>query len=325
MDEMIREQFASEGDAALLAFYDARLGEKPENAYLLRARALLLQPMGRTDEAMAPPDGAAAAAPDERKIRVAQLRIQAKELRKPDAAEKLRSTASALLDDVAWDQEIAQLDHLISESGPTCPSCGSEVPRNVALCPSCGARLASAPPEPAAKRSATGAPELDILVDDLLVGELEQSLTPEELELTKAAVLDWLIEELEETMGVDATIKAATEKREETKAAAEPSPVPPAVGFLSGWMRGSKGLVSGARPKTSTRGAGRGNGLVNGRGRVNGLVNGLGCPNRLVKGVGRVHRLVTATGRVKGLMGEQGRVDGTVNGTRAGRPGRRAN
>src|SRR5437870_3231737 len=324
MDEMIREQFASEGDAALLAFYDARLGEKPENADLLYARGLLLQTMGRTDEAIATLDRAAAAAPDERKIRVAQLRIQAKELRKPDAAEKLRSTASALLDDVAWDQEIAQLDHLISESGPTCPSCGSEVPRNVALCPSCGARLAGAPPEPGAKRSATGAPELDILVDDLLVGELEQSLTPEELELTKAAVLDWLIEELEETMGVDATIRAAaSEKRDETKPAAEPSPVPPAVGFLSGWMRGSKGLVSGARPKTSTRGAGKVNGLVNGRGRVNGLVNGLGRTNGLVNGVGRVNGLVTPTGRVNGLMGEQGRINGTITGTRSVRAGRK--
>src|SRR5256886_2403767 len=325
MDEMIREQFASEGDVALLAFYDARLGEKPENAALLYARGLLWQTMGRTDEAIATLDRAAAAAPDERKIRVAQLRIQAKELRKPDAAEKLRSTASALLDDVAWDQEIAQLDHLISESGPTCPSCGSEVPRNVALCPSCGARLTSAPAEPAAKRSATGAPELDILVNDLLVGELEQSLTPEELELTKAAVLDWLIEELEETMGVDATISAAaaSEKRDETKPAAEPSPVPPAVGFLSGWMRGSKGLVSGARPKTSTRGAGKVNGLVNGRGRVNGLVNGLGRTNGLVNGVGRVNGLVTPTGRVNGLMGEQGRVNGTIGGTRSVRAGRK--
>src|SRR2546427_2645167 len=232
--------------------------------------------MGRTDEAIETLDRAAAAAPDERKIRVAQLRIQAKELRKPDAAEKLRSTASALLDDVAWDQEIAQLDHLISESGPACRSCGSEVPGNVALCPPCGARLAGAPAEPAAKRSAIGAPELDILVDGLLVGELEESLPPQELELTKAAVLDWLIEELEETMGVDATISAAaSEKRDETKPAAEPSPVPPAVGFLSGWMRGSKGLVSGARPKTSTRGAGKANGLVNSRGRVDGLGNGL--------------------------------------------------
>src|SRR3989449_737860 len=323
MDEAIREQFATEGDAALLSFYDARLGENPENADLLYARGLLLQTMGRTDEAIESLDRAAAAAPDERKIRVAQLRIQAKELRKPDAAEKLRSAASALLDDVAWDQEVARLDQLISESEPTCPSCGSTVPGNVALCPSCGARLAGAPPEPAAKRSATGAPELDILVDDLLVGELEQSLTPEELELTKAAVLDWLIEELEETMGVDATIKAATEKRDETKAAAEPSPVPPAVGFLSGWMRGSKGLVSGARPKTSTRGAGRVNGLVNGRGRVNGLVNGLGRTNGLVNGVGRVNGLVTPTGRVNGLMGEQGRVNGTI-GTRSARAGRKA-
>jgi len=313
MDEAIRQQFAAEGDAVLLAFYDARLAEKPENADLLYARGLLLQTMGRTDEAMASLDRAAAAAPDERKIKVAQLRIQAKELRKPDAAEKLRSTASSLLDDVAWDQEIAQLDDLLSEEGPTCPSCGSTVPRNVALCPSCGARLVAAPPEPEARPAPGGAPELDILVDDLLVGELEKSLSPEELELTKAAVLDWLIEELEETMGVDATIKAAVAKRDETKALAEPSPVPPAVGFLTGWMRGTKGLVSGARPKTTTRGAGKVNGLVNGRGRVNGLVNG----------VGRVNGLVTPTGRVNGLMGEQGRVNGTISGTRSVRAGRK--
>src|SRR5213593_1004635 len=323
MDEAIRQQFAAEGDAALIAFYDARLAEKPENADLLYARGLLLQTMGRTDEAMAALDRAAAAAPDERKIKVAQLRIQAKELRKPDAAEKLRSTASSLLDDVAWDQEIAQLDDLLSEEGPTCPSCGSTVPRSVALCPSCGARLVAALPEPEQKRAPGGAPELDILVDDLLVGELEKSLSPEELELTKAAVLDWLIEELEETMGVDATIKAAAEKRDETKAPAEPSPVPPAIGFLSGWIRGSKGLVSGARPKTTTRGAGKVNGLVNGRGRVNGLVNGLGRTNGLVNGVGRVNGLVTPTGRVNGLMGEQGRVNGTIGGTRSVRAGRK--
>src|SRR2546428_9215527 len=123
-------------------------------------------------------------------------------------------------------------------------------------------------------------------------------------------------------MALDATIKAATEKREETKAAAEPSPVPPAVGFLSGWMRGSKGLVSGARPKTSTRGAGKVNGLVNGRGRVNGLVNGLGRTNGLVNGVGRVNGLVTPTGRVNGLMSEQGRINGTISGPRSGRGGR---
>src|SRR5206468_4532002 len=105
MDETIRQEFGAEGDAALLSFYDARLAEKPENSDLLYAPGLLLQTMGRTDEAIETLDRAAAAAPDERKIKVAQLRIQAKELRKPDAAEKLRSAASALLDDVAWDQE----------------------------------------------------------------------------------------------------------------------------------------------------------------------------------------------------------------------------
>src|SRR2546427_9863175 len=181
MDEAIPQQFAVEGDAALLAFYDARLTDKPENPDLLYARGLALQTMGRTDEAIAALDRAATAAPDERKIKVAQLRIQAKELRKPDAAEKLRSTASSLLDDVAWDQEVAELDDLISGEGPACPSCGSTVPGNVALCPSCGARLIAAPPELAAKPAPRGAPELAILVDDLLVGELEKSLSPEEL------------------------------------------------------------------------------------------------------------------------------------------------
>src|SRR5437899_11777313 len=116
---------------------------------------------------------------------------------------------------------------------------------------------------------------------------------------------------------------ADTEKRDDTKPSSERSPVTPAVGFLSGWMRGSKGLVSGARPKTSTRGAGKVNGLVNGRGRVNGLVNGLGRTNGLVNGVGRVNGLVTPTGCVNRLMGEERRVNGTTSGARSGRAGRK--
>src|SRR5207245_9949454 len=107
---------------------------------------------------------------------------------------------------------------------------------------------------------------------------------------------------------------AASEKRDETKPAAEPSPVPPAVGFLSGWMRGSKGLVSGARRKTSTRGAGKVNGLVNGRGRVNGLVNGLGRTNGLVNGVGRVNGLVTPPGRGTGWWADKGGSMGRMGG-----------
>src|SRR5207245_4876670 len=97
----------------------------------------------------------------------------------------------------------------------------------------------------------------------------------------------------------------------------------PAVGFQTGWRRGTKGLVSGAGPKTARGGAEKGNGRVNGRGRVNGLVNGLGRTNGLVNGVGRVNGLVTPTGRVNGLMGEQGRVNGTISGTRSVRSGRK--
>src|SRR2546422_10821055 len=91
-------------------------------------------------------------------------------------------------------------------------------------------------------------------------------------------------------------------KGDERTAPAEPSPVPPAVGFLSSWMRGTKGLVSGARPETTTRGAGKVNGLVNGRGLVNGLVNGLGRTNALVNSGGRVNSLVKRAGRGDGPL-----------------------
>jgi hypothetical protein len=262
MDEPIRRQFAAEGDGVLLTFYDGRLVETPANPDLLYARALLLQSLGRNDEAIEALDRAAATATDTRKIKVAQLRIQAKEFRRPNVAEKLRSTASALVEDVAWDQEAAGLDHLISKAGFVCPSCGAAVPRETATCPSCGARLIGAPSGPASKPRPSRAkepvttvtsPELDTLVEDLLVGELEQSLTSEELQLTKAAVVDWLIAELEETMDTEPVLEAPPEPKGEGKAAAEPSPLSTSVSFLSGWMRGSRGLVSGLRRKRSRR------------------------------------------------------------------------
>src|SRR2546422_4851294 len=73
MDESIRRQFAAEGDGALLAFYDGRLVEMPANPDLHYARALLLQSLGRNDEAIEALDRAAKTAPDTRKIQVAQL------------------------------------------------------------------------------------------------------------------------------------------------------------------------------------------------------------------------------------------------------------
>ena len=309
MDESIRRQFAAEGDGALLAFYDGRLVETPANPDLLYARALLLQSLGRNDEAIEALDRAAATAPDTRKIKVAQLRLQAKEFRKPKVAEKLRTTANTLMEDVAWDQEVSQLDHLISEAGSVCPSCGAAVPREMALCPSCGARLVVTPGEAVSESTSpqakgpvktVAAPELDTLVDDLLVGELEQSLTPEELELTKAAVLDWLIEELEETMDPDAWAEPPSEPALEAEAPAQASPLSTSVGFLSGWVRGSRGLVSGLRPKPASHGAERA-GVVNGRGQVKGVVNGVGRSpglNGLVDPAHAIRKAVRPAGNV---------------------------
>jgi hypothetical protein len=325
MDEDIRRSFIEGGDAALLAFFEGRLAEKPEDSALWYSHGLLLEALGRIDDAMASLDRSASTARDPRKIKVAQLRVQARYLRKPGVAEKLRSTASSLLDDVAWDQEVAQLDQLLAGAGSTCPECGASLPEGAAMCLSCGTRIL-----PEAKR--VPSPELDNLVDDLLVGELEESLSEEELELTKAAVLDWLIEELEESMAPEAEPAAPSEKPRE-EAVKGPSPISTSVGFLSGWMRGSRGLVSGTRTKREARGAGKVNGLASGPGRVNGLVNGVGRTNGLVNGLGRVNGLVQPAGRVNGLVAPrgrvnglaaaQGRVNGIVNGTRFVRAGPR--
>jgi tetratricopeptide (TPR) repeat protein len=331
MEEDIRQAFLAEGDASLLAFYDNRLAEKPDDAELSYARGLLLESMGRIDDAIAALDRAESKASDAKKIRVALLRVQAKHLRKPEVAEKLRSTAKALLDDVAWEQEVAQLDQLISGEERRCPHCEAIVPAEMALCPSCGGRL-SRPfaPVPPKSREPSPTPELDAVVDDLLVGELEESLSEHELELTKAAVLDWLIEELEESMAPDTQVLRPTAKTAPEEEPGDVSPLTGSIGFISSWMRGSRGLVSGLRPKRGVRGGGKVNGLVNGKGRVNGLVNGVGRTNGLVNGLGRVNGLaqttgrvnglVTARGRVNGLVGAQGRINGIVNGTQFVRP-----
>lgn len=326
MEEAVRRSFAEEGDAAILGFYDGRLAEKSDDPELYYARGLLLESLGEADQALDSLDRAVSIVPDAKKIRVAQLRVQARYLRKPEIAAKLRTTAKALLDDIAWEQEVAQLDQLISGEERRCPHCGTIAPASVALCPSCGGRLSAPPAEVRASREPSPTPELDALVDDLLVGELEESLSTQELELTKAAVLDWLIEELEQSMAPDTQVVLPPTKRADKPVPEEESPLAESVGFLSSWMRASAGLVSGLRPKRGPHGAGRVNGIVNGRGRVNGLVNGVGRTNGLVNGLGHVNGLMTPAGRVNGLVTTRGRVNGLtgvrgrINGMQAARP-----
>src|SRR5207244_11185819 len=102
------------------------------------------------------------------------------------------------------------------------------------------------------------------------------------------------------------------EAAKETPEGEKPTPPPPtpiadSLGFLTQWVRGSRGLVSGVRPKQAPRGTGRVNGVINGKGRVNGLVNGVGRTNGLVNGMGRVNGLSAPAGRVHGLVTSKGR------------------
>src|SRR5437773_2632845 len=153
MEEDIRHAFAGEGPAALRLFYDGCLAEKPDDAELWYARGLLLESLGQSDEAIASLERASSKAPDSKKIKVAKLRLQAKHLQRPEDGARLRSTASSLLDDVAWDQEVAQLDRVISEAERECPQCGATVPAEMAMCPSCGARLSIPKPVPPPQRT----------------------------------------------------------------------------------------------------------------------------------------------------------------------------
>src|SRR5438552_17010644 len=98
MEEEIRRAFVQEGSAAVVAFYDGRLAKRPDDAELLYARGLLLDSLGRVDEAVASLDLAVSAAPDVKKTKVAQLRLQAKLFQQPGGATKLRATARALPD-----------------------------------------------------------------------------------------------------------------------------------------------------------------------------------------------------------------------------------
>src|SRR5207247_7157121 len=150
-------------------------------------------------------------------------------------------------------------------------------------------------------------------------GEHKHSLSDEELEKTKAAVLYGLILELRESLTPDMQVGHPPEKGGAEAAGEEnlppvPSPLSGSIGFLSQWVRGSRGLVSGRRPKRGPRESGRVNGIVNGKGRVNGLVNGVGRTNGLVNGVGRTNGLVNGMGRVNGLTAPAGRVNGLVTG-----------
>src|SRR2546426_834517 len=152
-------------------------------------------------------------------------------------------------------------------------SCGTRGPAERPMC-RCGRATLFMPKRapPPKKSEPSPTPELDALVDDLLVGELEQSLSEDELEKTKAAVLDWLILELEESMAPDMQVVHPPEKGEakatdEEKLPPVPSPLSESIGFLSQWVRGSRGLVSGLRPKRGPRGSGKGDGIVNGKGR----------------------------------------------------------
>lgn len=305
MDEEARRTLLRDGDQGLLAFYDLRLMDDPEDADLWYARGALLDGMGRPQDALQSFDRASAAAPSKRKIAIARSRTLAKVTNEPSAAEQLRATLKEVIDTAALEQELADFQRSVVEEPHACASCGEPLPPNVALCPSCGARVAQDPSEPDELElpEAPKAAEIEPLLDKLL-GELRSSPAPE------------APKPVAEVPVAEASSAPTPEDRKAPPK--EPPPLPPT------WAAEEPPHVSGPKGfRTRSlfhrgrkgRATGRTNGAVNGRGLVNGFVNGAGRTNGMVNGRGRTNGLVNGRGRTNGMVNGQGRINGLVNGT----------
>ena len=310
MDEATRKNLLRDGDQGLLAFYDLRLVEDGEDADLWYARGLLLDGMGKPEEAIKSLEQAGSLNPGKRKISIARSRILAKATHTPTAAEQLRTTLREVVDTAALEQELADFQHSVdAKGGAPCRTCREPLPADATVCPTCETPVGAPSKEdeeldlgPAVPTP----PSEEITTLDAILGELgqiaeEETPEPEAVAATKASP------------GGPPPGPAGTADAPAAPASAsppeprEPGHVSTPSGFRSRsrfWRgRGKKatGLVNGA-----VNGKGLVNGLVNGRGRVNGMVNGRGRVNGMVNGRGRVN------GLTNGLTNGRGLINGTV-------------
>ncbi len=310
MDEEARRTLLRDGDQGLLAFYDLRLMDDPEDADLWYSRGVLLDGMGRPQDALQSFDRAAAAAPSKRKIAIARSRTLTKITNEPTAAAQLRSTLKEVVDTAALEQEMADFQRSVLEEPPACASCGEPLPPNVALCPSCGARIAQEPSEPEELELPEAPKAAEIEPLDNLLGELRRSLAPEEV---KPVPTGPAAEAAPATSDEPAPRKPEEGEAHGGKLPLHATPPAPEPSHVSG----SKGFRTRSlfRRGRKDRATGRTNGAVNGRGLVNGFVNGAGRTNGMVNGRGRTNGLVNGRGRTNGMVNGRGRTNGLVNGT----------
>ncbi len=334
IDEDVGREVEGEEGKGLLAFYDIRLEESPNDPELWYARALLLLEMDEYREAMRSIDVALTLDPGSRRGVLTRSKILAAIGMEDDAARALRSTLATLIKEgetlvLASEEGLsvpAGMEPLAALGEVECPTCGEPLLPGAQQCSVCGQRIVSTLPPPSLDEK----PAFDALT------ELQKVM--EDVAPTEAPPAPTLGREIDEELGLETE---PAEKRKEPVVLPEPEPpaeAPPATpappetrapqldfrrtlrpapaGPTGGGLVNGRGRVNGLV---------NGKGLVNGRGRVNGLINGLGLVNGkgrvngkgLVNGRGRVNGLINGLGLVngKGLVNGRGRVNGLTNGT----------
>jgi len=307
MDEEVRRSLVEDGEQGLLAFYDLCLQDEPNEAELWYARGLLLEAMGEDEEATRSLDHAASLS-SHKKIAVVRTRLLSKSSHEPGVPDRLRSMLQEIVDETGLDEELKAFQQSLSDRGPTCQVCDEPLPPGAVVCPACSTAVGKAPSPPAVGKP----PEtkiLDSLMDELsrpppkvepepttpasfesIIEKFEESMSPEEVEQTRIATLDWLMGELEESVtsqGEEApSPKAPAPRPLATPSAAGRDHVSTRAGFLSKSLFRRQGLATG---KESIDGRGRVNGYINGAGKVNGFINGRGRVNGFINGRGYVN------------------------------------
>ncbi len=179
LDEEFRREVEREEEKGLLAYYDVRLLESPEDAALHYARGVLLLSMGRAADALASLDRALELRPGHARALQAKARALSGAKGTGSAAQVLRDVVDAAgprrpAEAPAAPEEAEAIEALgtLEEAPVECPECGEKQLAGAAVCPVCGHRFA---PEaaPAAEEVA------ESLEEERLLDELERAVAGE--------------------------------------------------------------------------------------------------------------------------------------------------
>jgi len=145
LDEELAREVEREEEKGLLAYYDVRLLESPENPALLYARALLLVSIGRPTDALASLDKFLEVEPGNRRALQAKARVLASVKGVGSAAQVLRGFVAITAppaeppSEEKAEQEALRALRTLEEQA--CPECGEKLVPGAAECPACGHRF----------------------------------------------------------------------------------------------------------------------------------------------------------------------------------------